>query len=317
VTSSDLAARGAADTTPRSALLLLCLLTFAWGLNWPAIKIALGEIPVWTYRSYSVGGGALGLFAMALLTRQRIRLRRAEVAPLLVCTLFNVVGWHLLSAYAVAMIEAGRSAIIGYTMPLWAAIFGPWLLRERLRRETIWGLAVGSAGLGLLLLDDFAAFGRSPVGTLIMVGAAMSWALGTVLTKRLPADLPTVTMAAWQLGIGACVIMLGALAIDGPPRFDAISDRAWYWLLYSTVFPMLLGHWLWFKLVRLLPAVVAAVSTLAVPVVGFLSSAILLGEPLGLREILALLLVLTALMVVLVLPSLRRRRPPPPALPEP
>jgi drug/metabolite transporter (DMT)-like permease len=70
---------------------------------------------------------------------------------------------------------------------------------------------------------------------------------------------------------------------------------------------MIFCHWGWFKLVRNYPAVVAAISTLAIPVVGVLSSVLVLDEPLGLDVVLSLALVLAALFLVLVLPMLSRR----------
>lgn len=306
MTLSAPSASSRAAALPRSGVLLLALLSLAWGLNWPAMKVVLAEVPVWSFRALCLIGGAAGLFLAAAALRQRIRLRAEEIRPVVVCSLFNMVGWHLLSAYGLHLIGAGKAAIIGFTMPLWAALLGPLLFRERVTREILLGLLLGGAGLGLLLLDDIAALDRSPLGSLVMLGAALSWALGTLFSKRVPASLPTVSFTAWQLGLGAPVLTLGALLLEGLPSFGSLSWAAWGCLIYAVVIAVIFCHWAWFSVVKLLPAIVAAIGTLAIPVVGFLSSALLLHEPLGWREAAALLLVCGGLAVVLVLPSLAR-----------
>lgn len=302
------AASSSSLALPRSGLLLLALLSLAWGFNWPAMKVVLAEMPVWTFRALCLLGGAAGLFAAAAALGQRIRLRAAEIRPVAICSLFNMVGWHLLSGYGLHLIGAGKAAIIGFTMPLWAALLGSLLFRERVTREILLGLLLGGAGLVLLLADDIATLGRSPLGSLIMLGAALSWATGTLFSKRVPADLPTVSFTAWQLGLAAPVLTFGALTIEGPPDFAALSWAGWLCLVYAVVIAVIFCHWAWFCVVKLLPAIVAAIGTLAIPVVGFLSSALLLQEPLGWREATALLLVCGGLAVVLVLPALGRSK---------
>jgi drug/metabolite transporter (DMT)-like permease len=290
----------------RRGVVLLALLSLFWGLNWPAMKLVLAEMPVWTFRALCLVIGGAGLLATAALLGQRVRLLPGEIRPVFVCCLFNMIGWHLLSGYGISLIEAGRAAIIGYTMPLWAAVLGPLMLSERLTADRLVGLALGTAGLLVLLTEDLGALGRSPLGTLAMLGAAFTWALGLVLTKGYRLSLPVLSFAGWQLAFASPFVVAGALAIEGWPSF-ALSTDAWLALIYAIVVAMLFCHWLWFSIVALLPAVLASIGTLGIPVVGLLSSALLLGEPLGWRQFLALALVAAGLAVVLVLPALRRQ----------
>jgi len=290
----------------RRGVVLLALLSLTWGLNWPAMKILLAEMPVWTFRAICMVVGGAGLLALAALTRQRVRLLPGEAWPVLVTSLFNMVGWNILSGYGISLIEAGRAAIIGYTMPLWAAVLGPLLLSEKLTLDRLVGLGLGAAGLLVLLAEDFAALGRSPLGTLAMLGAAFCWALGLTLTKRYRLAMPVLTFSAWQLGFAAPFIVAGAFVFDGPPNLQALSTDAWLALAYAIGVAVLLATWLWFSILTLLPAVLASIGTLGIPVVGLVSSALLLHEPLGWRQVVALGLVAAGLVVVLVLPALRR-----------
>ena len=71
---------------------------------------------------------------------------------------------------------------------------------------------------------------------------------------------------------------------------------------------MVFCHWAWFKLVGLFPAAIAAIGTLAIPAVGVLASALLLGETVGAAEVAALVLVCLGLAVVLAPPGVAGRR---------
>jgi drug/metabolite transporter (DMT)-like permease len=295
-----------AQDLPPAGFALLAALSLFWGLNWPVMKIALGEIPVWPFRSLSliVGGGAL--LILTALSGRSLRVSDAEIRPLLLCSLFNIVGWHLFSAYGVSLMAAGRASIIAFTMPLWAAVLGGIVLREHLTWRRWLGLALGMAGLAVLIGPDMGRMDRTPWGAAFMLGAALSWALGTVLMKRFTWSLPVSALAGWQLLLGAVPVTLGAFWMGDWPDPAALSREALAATAYVLIVPMIFCHWAWFKVVSLFPAVLAAVGTLAIPIVGVLSSGIVLGEPIGAREILALALVCAALVIVLILPALRR-----------
>ncbi|MEM6745661.1 MAG: DMT family transporter, partial [Pseudomonadota bacterium] len=89
---------------------LLVSLGLFWGLNWPGMKIALNELPVWWFRSLSVGAGALGLLVIAAASGLRVVPRREDLRPLALCALFNILGWHILTAYGVSQMAAGRAS---------------------------------------------------------------------------------------------------------------------------------------------------------------------------------------------------------------
>lgn len=289
---------------PASGLALLAALSLFWGLNWPFMKIALGAIPVWSFRSLCLWAGGCGLLLLAAALRRPMRLTRAELRPLVVCTLFNVVGWHLCSAYGVTLIPAGRAAIIAFTMPLWAALLAGPLLGERLTSFGLAGLTLGLAGLAVLIGPEMVGLGAAPLGALFMVGAAISWGIGTLLLKRHRWSVGPATLAGYQLAIGALPVTLGALILERDATYGPLTVEVLMSVAYILLLAMIFCHWAWFRLVGLFPAVVAALGTLAIPVVGVLSSSLLLGEPLGWRELAALLLIGAALALVLVVPAL-------------
>ena len=297
--------RASAQALPPLGFLLLAGLTLFWGGNWPAMKVALGEIPVWPFRSVCLIVGGSALLALVKLSGRSIRVPTSEIKPLLLCACFNVIAWHLLSGYGISLIEAGRASIIAFTMPVWATLLGRFVLGEALTGSKLLGLLLGMAGLAVLIGPDLRSLGAAPLGAGFMVAAAVSWALGTVLLKRVRWTIPVGTLAGWQLLAGAVPITLGAVAFEEFPNPADLSLPALGAMLYILSFPMVFCQWAWFSVVRLFPVAMAAIGTLAIPIVGVLSSGLLLGEPIGSRELAALALVCAALAVVLVLPGLR------------
>ena len=95
-------------------------------------------------------------------------------------------------------------------------------------------------------------------------------------------------------------MVIGALFFGEPVAFDKVSPTGLIGLVYAAAIAVAVGQWIWFRVLQLLPLSVASISTLAVPVIGVFSSALLLGEPLGWRELAALALICAALFLVLV-----------------
>jgi drug/metabolite transporter (DMT)-like permease len=287
------------DGLPRKGILLLLSLSLFWGLNWPAIKIGVSEIPPWAFRSYCIVLSGIGLLVLAKLNGFKLTLPLDKLKPLLFVALFSTTGWHLFSAHGVLRMNAGRAVIIAFTMPLWANILGALWLKERITLTRLLALGIGLGGIGLLIWPEIDAVGAAPMGAAFMLGAAVSWATGTVLIKSTAWDTPTTVLAGWQLLLGGIPVVLGALFLE-PAGFSLnVSAKAIIALVYTILFPMIYCHWAYFALVRIFPAGIAAIGTLAIPVVGVFSSTLILNEPVGLSEVAALALVVTALSMAL------------------
>ena len=111
---------------------------------------------------------------------------RRLLPALALVSLFNITGWHLFSAYALLHTGSGRAAIIGYTMPLWASLLSISVLDVRPTGRQITALLLGMAALALLMVKDFGALGAAPTGALLMLGAALCWAIGRCWSRSSP-----------------------------------------------------------------------------------------------------------------------------------
>jgi drug/metabolite transporter (DMT)-like permease len=229
---------------------------------------------------------------------------RAERRPLALVAFFNITGWHLCSAYGLTLVQAGRAAIVAYTMPLWTVVFGRVLVGERITRTRLVALGLGLGGMAVLVAPEAGALWAAPGGTLLILGAAVSWAIGTVLIKARRWTIPTAVLTGWQVVLGAGPITLGAAlrlagGFDGAaPPSVAPSSAAVLGTAYATLVGVTFCHWAWFRIVAILPAAVAAIGTLGIPIVGLFASALVLGEPVGPAELLALGLVVGGLAIL-------------------
>lgn len=290
-----------------AGLLLLAVLTVLWGVNWPMMKLAVAEVPVWTFRTICLFGAGAGFVLICRLAGQTFRIPRGQVRPLLIVSFFNVTIWHVCSATGLVHLAASRASIIAFTMPLWAALFAVPLLGERPTLHTVGGLVTGLAGMAVLILPQFDAVLVDPIGPVVMLVAAMSWATGTVALKYYRFTMPVAVLTGWQLILGGLPVALGAIVFDRDFAPSVVSWGAWLATAYAVIVATLFCHWAWFKLVNRFPAVAISVGSLAIPVVGVLASAIGLGEAIGWDAVTALALVLTALFLVLILPAIQSR----------
>lgn len=292
------------DHLPRRLWWVLAALTFAWGFNWTAMKVALTEVPPWTFRSFCLGFGSAVLFAALRAGGQRLSVPQGQWGRLALLAFFNITCWNMLIAFGVALIPSGRAAILAYTMPVWSVPLSIWLLHERVTLRKLLGLAMGIAALALLLGESFLALREAPLGSLLVLGAALTWALGTVLQKRFPMNMPAGAYTAWMMFLGGVPIFLGTLLFEDLTVLRSVGFNAWSGVLYNVFISFAFAHWAWIKIATSVPVSVFSISMLIIPVIGVLSGIAFLGERPSWAEVGALLLVLSALATV-IRPSAR------------
>ena len=288
-------------------LVLLVAITVIWGVNWSAVKLAVDELPVLTFSTLRLVIGGFGMLIVCRLGGLSLRVPRRELGPLLVLAFFNVTLWHVCAAFGVSYLASGRAAILAFTMPLWAALLAVPVLGERLGWNILFGLVIGLAAVGVLVAPDWRAIAASPLGILLMLVAAFSWAAGTVYYKRVRWTMSTAVLTGWQILIGGIPVALAALWFDGGFEPGRVSLVGWLSTLFAASLPTLFCQWAWFKIVDIFPAGVAAISTLAIPVIGVITGTLALGEALGPEVLGSLVLVIASLCLVLLVPN--RRRP--------
>ena len=269
------------------------LLGLCWGLNWPAVKIMLGEIQPWTLRA-----GGLLMSGLLLATITKLRGDRLAVPPrhwprLLAAGVLSIAAFSILLAFAQNAAPTSRAAIVTYTMPVWAALFAWIVLGEPFDRTRVVGLTLGVAGLAALgwpLVRD----GQLSIGLLYALLGGMSWAAGTVVLKRFPIAAAPMATAAWQLLIGGACCTVGMLIVEGVPVPHPLSGAVILSLVFHVLFAQASGYVIWFEVVGRLPAGISALGTLMVPAVGVLGAMLFVGERPTIPDYCGLVLIIAA-----------------------
>jgi drug/metabolite transporter (DMT)-like permease len=269
-----------------------------WALNWPAIKFLLREWPPLFSRGVAGVAASLILFAIACARREPMRIPSGAAPRLLFATFTNVFAWMGFSTVAMKWVSVGEGALIVYTMPIWATLFAWPLLGARPTLRDIAALLLGIAGIVLLFGGHHVTLDHDKsLGIALALGSAIFFALGNVLNKK-PIALPAISLVAWQVGLGCFAMLILGLVFE-KPVITAISLTGFTALAYMTIVSMGICYLTWFETLRRLPAPTASTGMLLVPVIGVTAASLMLGEPLGVREWIAMALTLGGVTLAL------------------
>lgn len=277
---------------PLLGFVVLAVASVGWGLNFPIMKHLLTEWPPLSSRGLCgiAGAGALALFA--LIRGERLTVPRRMWSRLLLVSMLTIGGWVAFMGLALLWLSASEAAVLGISIPVWVALLAWPILGERLSLTRAIALTIALAGITVLIGGNGVDAGLAKLpGLLLALAGAVCVALGTVLTKHFPLSMPPLSLAAWMIGIGCLPIAIIGVAVE-QPQVAALSSIGWASLLYITAIQFCLCYVCWFAALERLPAATASIGTLLVPVVGVLAAGVMLHEPVGFREITALVVTL-------------------------
>ena len=282
----------------RDQLILLVLLTIVWGVNWPVMKVGVTDYPPLTFRAISMWLG-LPVLALALrVMKVPFGIPRRCWPELLVLAATNMFVWHACMILAVRTLSSGRAAILGYTMPIFSAILGALLFRDRLAPRAWAGVAAAALGVALLLWHEVTQMAGRPLGVVLALVAASTWALGTQLLRRTRMGLPTLTLAFWMTALTTVVMtVLGWLFERAEWRLPGVATTGA--IVFNAVLIFGFAQAVWFVLARGLPPVASTLSVMFIPVLGVFTGAVWLREQLHWQDFTAVGLMMLAIASVL------------------
>ena len=279
----------------------LIILTLIWSYSWIAMKQVTLYIGAFDFTALRCIAGALLLFIVLLLRGRGMRPTpfgyTLAIALLQTCGMIGLAQWALMSG------GAGKVAILTYTMPFWVVILAALFLGERMRRLQYGAIGVAAVGL-CLVMQPWQLDLTSLKSALLAILSGISWGASAIVAKRLyqrHPGLDLLALTSWQMLYAALVMSVVALLV---PHRPIDWQPGVFWALgYSAILATALAWSLWLYVLRNLPASIASLSTLAVPVFGVLFSWWLLGEKPGSLESCGIVLIVCALAIV----SLKKR----------
>ncbi len=273
----------AAAAARRVGLAGLLVTSFGWGLNWPAMKLLLVQLPPLFARGCAgiAAGLAIGLAAAAL--GQRLHVPREARVRLLAASFFNVFAWMGFSTLSLRWLPVGPAALLVYTMPVWATLLAWPVLGQRPSGRALAGLALCLSGLWLLFAGPGLQLdGERLAGVALALAAALLFAVSTVALPP-PLGVAPLALVAWQLVLGCAPMLMLGLLFERPD-LGRVDRLGWALMAYMTLVPMGLCYLTWFAALRRLPPALASMATLLTPVIGVGAAAFVLGEPFGAKE---------------------------------
>ena len=279
-------------------LMLILIVTCSWGLNYPIMKFVVMQYPPATFRVLTFILGTLTIGLYAVWKRESLRVPASERWLTLKLSIPNMVLWHLGLVYGLTLLGSGRTAIIGYTMPVWTLLASVVFFAEKLTWRASMAVACSLMATVLLAQQELSHFAGQPLGLVYVFGAAIAWGIGNAMMKNAKLSISSVSLTFWSLLAGSVVFSVFAIGLE-LSRWRWPSLIEWLAIVYGGVVTFALSYVAWFRVARKLSPVASGLSIMLVPVVGVMGGALVLGETIALYDIIALGFILLAMGLVL------------------
>jgi drug/metabolite transporter (DMT)-like permease len=213
--------------------------------------------------------------------------------------------WHAMMIVAVTMLSSGRAAILGYTMPIFSALFGAAFFGAVLTGRSWLGVFAAAVGVSLLLWHELTDLSGKPLGVALAIMAASTWAYGTQLLRRTKMPVQTLTISFWMTALTLIVMSTLTTWLERD-QWRHPSATNWFGIIYNAVLVFGFAHAAWFYLARALPPVASTLSVMLIPVLGVFAGAAFLSEQLHWQDYAAVALMVVAIASVLMPTRWRR-----------
>jgi drug/metabolite transporter (DMT)-like permease len=283
--------------------ILLGILILIWGFSWPIMSIGLKYCPPIWYSAIRLSMATVFVFIVMGFSRKLILPAKKDFPLIFSIGLFQVGLFVLLITTGLQYVAPGRSAIIAYTSPLFVTPIAVLFFHEKLTKIKLAGLILGVIGVATLFSpwelnwhDKNIIFGNT-----LLLGAALIWSFVMIHTRYAKWHRPSHLLLPWQMLIGTLPNILMAFYLEPHPQINMTLSLEWS-LFYAGILSSVIAYWILIVITRSLPVITTSLLLLGVPMLGLLSSALIIGEKLTFNIIISFIFILSGLVFVSISP---------------
>ena len=273
--------------------LLLATVVLLLGLNWPIMATGLESItPIWL-GVFRVAGALLVILFISAATGNITKPPKRDLPMIVSLAVFRLSVVFVLVFTALQLVPAGQASVVVWTTSLWTVPIAAVWLGEKMSRRRWTGLVIGIVGV-VVIAKPWGSDWTEPgvaAGYGLLILAAIILAATAVHIRAHRWTIAPLQAIPWQLAGAGVILIVTALAVEGPPVIDWTPQLAGI-VAYQGILATGVAFWATIVILRNLAAVSANLTLMAVPVVGVVSSAIILGEEITTALILGMAMIL-------------------------
>jgi len=257
---------------------LVLIITLLWGYAWVAMKGVLDYMGPFTFTSFRFGIGAFVLFLIIWLSKRQFPIK-TYWKSLLIQGILQTSVVYLLVMYGLRFVDAGKSSVLLYSMPVWSSLLAVKFLKEKLTLVKLVGLILGIVGLLTILGWDVWMNQniKTIFGELLIIIAAIAWGISNIYFRIKLGHLPKLETNAYQMLFGTIVIVIVTCFTEWHEPI-VLNVHSVYYILFTGILASALCFTVWYLILSFIDMVTATISIQLVPIFGLFFSAILLDE---------------------------------------
>jgi drug/metabolite transporter (DMT)-like permease len=285
--------------------LLMFLAILIWGINFTAVKFAVGYIAPLAYNAVRFSLATVVTMTVLVVQARKnhdpslLRMSRHDIIPVILLGLAGHTIYQAIFASGVALSTPANASLLLATAPIWVAILGYILRIERINLVMLAGILMSFAGITLLITSGGQVeLGRETlVGNAMLLGCAVLWAVYTTASKPFLGRFSPLKLTGWSMVAGTIPLILISIPDLRRQDWSTVPPLVWAALLFSAVFAVTVGYTIWYSSVQRVGNARTAVYSNLTPIVAILFAWLTLGDALAPVQLLGAAIVLAGLIV--------------------
>ncbi|KAB3528800.1 DMT family transporter [Alkaliphilus serpentinus] len=280
------------------ANIAILLTVLFWGISASSNKIALREVPPATLALLRFIIASVCLIILNLRMNPNVKLKKEDIKNMTLGGTIGVTVYFIFENYGLRFISAANATILLAAIPLFTVVLEGLIYKVKIGPKKMLGVILSLLGVVLVIGNSISVNAGNEViiGSLLMIGAALSWVAYSMINKSLDGKYPTISISTYQSIIGGIFLVPFALLERG--QWQSISLLSWVNILYLALFCSALCYVLYLYALKNLGPSQTNVYINLMPFIGVIAAFLLLGERLYPLQLLGGVVIIMGILIV-------------------